>query len=133
VPRRDKDGGKFYSLADIRKKLSAAGMLLDKNKLQFAVYQAYDAISMIQQLHPEARGEAPATDGSRLGAEGGAFRKAVIREPLDFAIGLMHEGQWDKAVTQIRLALARMQQLADSKNEALEMCSTPPGEEMLSS
>ena len=133
MPRRDKDGHAIYSLADIRKKLSAAGMLLDKNKLQFATYQAYDAIGMIQKLHPEAHGEAPATDGSRLGAEGGAFRKAVIREPLDFAIGLMHEGQWDKAVTQIRLALARMQQLADSKNEALEMRATPPGEEMISS
>lgn len=126
MPRRDKDGGKCYSLADIRKKLSAAGMLLDKNKLQFAVYQAYDAIGMIQQQHPEACGELPVLDGARLGAEGGAFRKAVIREPLDFAIGLIHEGQWDKAVTQIRLALARMQQLADSRNEALEMCSTPP-------
>ena len=129
MPRRDKDGHAVYSLADIRKKLSDAGMLLDKNKLQFAVYQAYDAIGMIQQQHPEAIGqgaEEVGFIGSRLGAEGGAFRKAVIREPLDFAIGLMHEGQWDKAVTQIRLALARMQQLADSRNEALEMCSTPP-------
>lgn len=101
-----------YSKADIRNKLMSAAISVSKNKIANALKSAQEAIGMIQDHEPTALGD-------RLDVLHEDPQPTNIQRLLTFAIGLVHEDEWFKAVTQINLSIALMRVRRDKKLEAI--------------
>ena len=109
-----------YTHADVGKKLSGATVRLSKGDLQYVMNMLYDAIAMLNVMHPEFIAQA-VTEGKRevLGKPNGEFRQASIVEHVTLAT-MKLETNPALAMVEVRKAIEFLDRYAMGRNLTLE-------------
>ena len=109
-----------WSHADVAKKLSGATVRLSKGNLQHAMNMLYDAIAMLNAMHPEFIAQAVMQGKQEvLGKDSGEFRQATITEHVALAT-MKLEAMPGLSMVEVRKAIELLDRYAMGKNLTLE-------------
>jgi hypothetical protein len=115
MPRQGK-----FSHADVAKKLAGATVRFSKGSLQEAMNMLYDAIAMLNVMHPAFIAQAVMSGKQEvLGKPNGEFRQASITEHVALAT-MKLEANPAQAMIEVRTAIELLDRYAMGKNQTLE-------------